>query len=109
MGLRTRSWFTLLSITAIKTGALLPIVMSEKGKPPLTRNKQTVQKIPSSLYRIVQHVQIPIYRSVPTVEEGEPDVFESIIQTSLERWGMSEGSYSAFTTVRERPKSSPSL
>lgn len=40
--LRTRQWFSLLAITALKLGATLPIVMSDRGKPPQNKIKQIV-------------------------------------------------------------------
>lgn len=93
IGLRNRPWFALLAITALKTGARLPIVASEEGKPPHPKYKEVVRFIPKSvnLLKLDQHFHTP---ELPTIQEGEegeeggesgPVVFESVsmIQSSL--------------------------
>ena len=92
LGLRTRPWYSLLAITAIKTGAKLPIVLSPTGKPPPAYSKQIVKKIPPSLnVKVVQHVCIPIITpDEKSYSDSEPDTFESVMalesitQASLE-------------------------
>lgn len=73
-----------MSVTAMKTGATLPIVMSDKGKPPPPSQKQIVKKIPFFLDVIVKsHIG---YAHFPTtnpsameeVEEDTPVVFSSV-------------------------------
>jgi hypothetical protein len=85
LGLRNRPWYALLAITAIKTGATLPIRLSEKGKPPPQNETQIVKQIPSSLtVEIVKYISIPHIYPDSASTDSEPEVFESIIQASFE-------------------------
>jgi len=93
LGLRSRAWFTLLAITAMKTGAKLPIKISLLGKSPDKKDCQVVRKIPPLLFiRLktlgIQYIPLPHQLSSSTSSdietEPEPEVFESIIQASFE-------------------------
>lgn len=87
IGLRNRPWFALMAITALKSGAKLPLRPSESGKPPHRKYKEVVKVIPNvSVYSL----QPPLFCPTPpsqTVmevassspeEEPEPVVFESV-------------------------------
>lgn len=74
LGLRNRPWFSLMGITCLKTGASLPIRMSEKGKPPLPEEKQIVKKIPSSLFVfIMENIHYRQFTNPSTNPEEEED------------------------------------
>jgi hypothetical protein len=78
IGLRNRPWFTLMAITAIKSGAKLPIRPSETGKPPTLKNKEVVQKIPDiKIYSLHPslHCPSPFQTSKVVPEEDEPEAF----------------------------------
>lgn len=93
-GLRTRPWYALLSITAIKTGAKLPIKISPLGRPPDKKDRQIVCRIPFlSVIRVksigIKYLPLPACQLSSSISsdietEPEPEVFESIIQASFE-------------------------
>ena len=73
LGLRTRPWFALLAITALKSGATLPIVIAPKGKKPAC--PQIVKNVPSFPIQLIRHVTIPYYTECELL--GEPVVYPS--------------------------------
>ena len=82
-----------MAITAVRLGATLPIKMSERGKPPLPKEKQVVKKERFDCFQkeIVyldricieyQHHQLPrikpFTKAESEEEEASPIVFESV-------------------------------
>lgn len=78
-----------MAITALKSGARLPIKPSETGKPPQENKKQIVLGIPiKTKLRLSPHIVIPYaskgsVSSAETESEPEPEVFDvtSMIQS----------------------------
>lgn len=71
-----------MAITAMKTGARLPLVPSRAGQPPEPRTKQIVRYVPSELqqYERVLFVHTPCLSLYPIIEpsedtEAEPEAF----------------------------------
>lgn len=70
-----------MGITALKSGASLPIRPSETGKPPSPMNKQIVVGIPiKTKVRLFPHIITPYATtsSSSIEEESEPEVFDVI-------------------------------
>jgi hypothetical protein len=72
-----------MAVTAIKTGARLPIRVYPKGVRPPRREQQRVEYVPRELWFVhhVKHVRIPLI-NLPTIPEcnvlAEPEVFEEV-------------------------------
>lgn len=79
--MRIKNWFSWLSIVALKSGCKLPIVASNNGKPP-TKEEIQVQKKKIPLYVFERSDHITTITSSDMIE-SEPEVFESIIQSSF--------------------------
>jgi hypothetical protein len=60
-----------MAITAIKTGAALPIKPSDTGKPPAADIRRIVKKIPDELKTVsfVPHIQTPFYTTKEVKED----------------------------------------
>lgn len=73
LDLRTRSWFALMAITALRTGATLPIRVFPTGVQPPADQQQRVRYIPVALRKVqlVKHVRIPLI-ALPSISEEEP-------------------------------------
>lgn len=97
LGLKTKPWFTLLGISALFSGASLPIHASEYGQPPCASHKQIVRHIPPfrnvNLYPVIQ---IPLlqHEKKTETEEEQPQVYDSVVsitQSTLEMARLSGG------------------
>jgi len=67
-----------MAITAIKSGATLPLRASETGKPPRLKNKQVVLQIPNVIIYSLHpplHCPSPIQLSNAISEEEGPEAF----------------------------------
>lgn len=84
MDIQPRAWYTLMAITAIKTGAKLPIIPSPKKHP--YQGKPLVVKKRLDHAFCVTSLVVPYYKERgrgADNEEGEPTVFPSIIHSSF--------------------------
>ena len=79
--MKIKKWFSWLSIVALKSGCKLPIIASNTGKPP-TKEEIQVQKKKIPLYVFERLDHITTITSSDMIE-SEPEVFESIIQSSF--------------------------
>lgn len=72
-----------MAISAIKTGAVLPIIPSDRGRPPCMGTKQIVKRIPETINqtRCVSLLHVPQYI---TREIQPPQTFASIIHVSFD-------------------------
>lgn len=81
LNLRSRSWFALLAITAIRMGAKLPIKVFPTHVKPSKKYMQTVQYIPADLQKVsvVSFIRIPFYKPITQDDDTEPEAYEQIM------------------------------
>lgn len=78
-----------MAITAMKTGARLPLTPSKQGKPPPLSKKEIVRFVPLELqkYERVFFVHTPLYTIMECSEESEPEAFAaSASLSSSQAW-----------------------
>lgn len=79
--MKIKPWFSWLAIVALKAGCKLPIIPSNTGSPP-AKYISKFQKKEIPLYVYEKQSYITTITS-SEITDSEPEVFESIIQSSF--------------------------